>query len=148
MLSLSLLWLLAAIALVVVEGATFNLVTIWFAIGSAAALIVSLFTGSFQVQFLVFVAVSLVCLLAFRPLAAKLKRPPEATNGDRNLGRTATVLTPVTAETPGRVRLDGVDWNARAVGGAALQPGQLCRVVEIQSTLLFVEPQEPAVSRA
>lgn len=148
MLSLSLLWLLAAIALVVVEGLTFNLVTIWFAIGSAAALIVSLFTSSFQVQFLVFVAVSFVCLLAFRPLAAKLKSPPEATNGDRNLGRTATVLTPLSPDATGRVRLDGVDWNARTVGGATLQPGQACQVVDIQSTLLFVEPQEPAASRA
>lgn len=148
MLSLSLLWLLAAIALVVVEGLTFNLVTIWFAIGSAAALIVSLVTSSFQVQFLVFVAVSLVCLLAFRPLAARLKSPPEATNGDRNVGRTATVLTPLSPDATGRVRLDGVDWNARTVGGATLQPGQTCRVVDIQSTLLFVEPQEPAVVRA
>lgn len=148
MLSLSLLWLLAAIALVVVEGLTFNLVTIWFAIGSAAALIVSLFTSSFQVQFLVFVAVSLVCLLAFRPLAARLKSPPEATNGDRNVGRTATVLTPLSPDATGRVRLDGVDWNARTVGGATLQPGQTCRVVDIQSTLLFVEPQESAVVRA
>lgn len=143
---LSLAWLAAAIVLFVIEGLTFNLVTVWFAVGSAAALVVSLFAASFQFQFLIFVAVSLICLLAFRPLACKLKRPVAATNGDRNLGRTATVLTPVSPETPGRVRLDGVDWNARTVNGARLQPGQACRVVEIQSTLLFVEPQETAVS--
>lgn len=145
MFSLSLAWLVAAIALFVAEGLTFNLVTVWFALGSAAALVVSLFSGSFLFQFLVFVAVSLVCLLAFRPLACRLMRPSTPTNGDRNVGRTATVLTAVSPETPGRVRLDGVDWNARTVGGAILQPGQACRVVDIQSTLLFVEPQEAAV---
>ena len=42
---------------------------------------------------------------------------------------------------PGRVRLDGVDWNARcATPGDTLGPGALCRVTEIHSTLLIVEP--------
>ena len=45
------------------------------------------------------------------------------------------------AETTGRVRLDGVDWNARcATPGDTLAPGQSCRVAEIHSTLLIVEP--------
>ena len=75
------------------------------------------------------------------PLAAKLRLKHTATNGDRNLGREATVLTPVTAEEPGRVRLDGVDWNARCVTpGDILTPGDHCRVTEIHSTLLLVEP--------
>ena len=79
--------------------------------------------------------------MSFKPLAKKLRKAPTATNGDRNLGREATVLTPVTAEATGRVRLDGVDWNARcATPGDTLTPGSLCRVTEIHSTLLIVEP--------
>ena len=51
------------------------------------------------------------------------------------------MLTPVTAEVTGRVRLDGVDWNARCVTpGDILAPGESCRVTEIHSTLLIVEP--------
>ena len=123
-------WLIAAVGFLVLEGCTFNMTSIWFAIGAAAALISCLFT-----------VVSVLCLLAFRPLAAKLRKAPTATNGDRNLGREATVLTPVTAEEPGRVRLDGVDWNARCVTpGDILNPGDHCRVTEIHSTLLLVEP--------
>ena len=134
-------WLLAAIGFVVLEAMTLNLVSIWFAVGSAAALLSCLVTGSFRVQAVVFIAVSTLCLLAFRPLAAKLRKNHTATNGDRNLGREATVLTPVTAEEPGRVRLDGVDWNARCVTpGDILNPGDHCRVTEIHSTLLLVEP--------
>ena len=94
-----------------------------------------------QIDTVVFVAVSTLCLLALKPLCARLRRPPAATNGDRALGREATVLTPVSAETTGRVRLDGVDWNARcATPGDTLTPGQSCRVAEIHSTLLIVEP--------
>ena len=100
-----------------------------------------LLVQSFRVQAAVFIAVSALCLLAFKPLAKKLRKAPTATNGDRNLGREATVLTPVTAEATGRVRLDGVDWNARCVTpGDILAPGESCRVTEIHSTLLIVEP--------
>ena len=108
-------WLLCAIGFVVLEAMTWNLVSIWFAVGSAAALLSCLLVQSFRVQAAVFIAVSALCLLAFKPLAKKLRKAPTATNGDRNLGREATVLTPVTAEATGRVRLDGVDWNARCV---------------------------------
>ena len=97
--------------------------------------------ASFRVQAVVFIAVSILCLLALKPLCARLRKPPTATNGDRALGREAVVLTPVSAEAAGRVRLDGVDWNARcATPGDILSPGQACRVTEIHSTLLIVEP--------
>lgn len=134
-------WLIAAVGFVVLEAMTFGLVSVWFAIGAAAALISCIFVDSFRVQAVIFVAVSALCLLALRPLTAKLRKRPVATNGDRNLGRTAKVLSTVTAECTGRVRLDGVDWNARcATPGDSLAPGELCRVTELHSTLLIVEP--------
>ena len=134
-------WLAAAVFFLVVEAFTVSMTSVWFAIGAAAALLTCLFTGSLRAQALVFIVVSILCLLAFRPLAAKLRQKITPTNGDRNLGREATVLTTVTAEVPGRVRLDGVDWNARCVTpGDRLEPGERCRITEIHSTLLLVEP--------
>ena len=134
-------WLIAAIGFLVLEGMTFSMVSIWFAAGSAAALLSCLFWPSFRVQAVVFIVVSILCLAAFKPLADKLRRKHTPTNGDRSLGREAKVLTPVSAGKTGRVRLDGVDWNARcATPGDILAPGQSCRVAEIHSTLLIVEP--------
>ena len=117
-------WLLAAIGFVVLEAMTLNLVSIWFAVGSAAALLSCLVTGSFRVQAVVFIAVSTLCLLALKPLCSRLRKPPTATNGDRALGREAVALTSVSAEATGHT----------------LAPGQSCRVAEIHSTLLIVEP--------
>ena len=135
------LWLAAAVGFLALEASTFNMTSIWFAIGSAAALLCCVFTGSFRVQAVVFIAVSTLCLLALKPLCSRLRKPPTATNGDRALGREAVALTSVSAEATGRVRLDGVDWNARcATPGDTLAPGQSCRVAEIHSTLLIVEP--------
>ena len=134
-------WLAAAVFFLVVEAFTVSMTSVWFAIGAAAALLTCLNTGSLRAQALVFIVVSALCLWAFRPLAAKLHRKATPTNADRNLGREATVLTPVTAEVPGRVRLDGVDWSARCVTpGDRLEPGERCRITEIHSTLLLVEP--------
>ena len=124
------LWLAAVVGFLLLEASTFSMTSVWFAVGAAAALLTC-----------VFIVVSALCLLMFRPLAAKLRQKNVPTNGDRNLGREATVLTTVTADLPGRVRLDGVDWNARcATPGDTLTPGQRCRVTELHSTLLIVEP--------
>ena len=134
-------WLIAAVGFLVLEGMTFSMVSVWFAAGSAAALLSCLFHPPFKVQAVVFMVVSVLCLAAFKPLTQRLRQKPTPTNGDRSLGREAKVLTPVSAEETGRVRLDGVDWNARcATPGDTLAPGQGCRVTEIHSTLLIVEP--------
>ena len=61
-------WLLAAVGFLALEGMTFSMVSVWFAAGSAAALLCCLFTHSFRVQAVVFIAVSAVCLLAFKLL--------------------------------------------------------------------------------
>ena len=82
-------WLLAAVGFLALEGMTFSMVSVWFAAGSAAALLCCLFTHSFRVQAVVFIAVSAVCLLAFKPLAKRLHKQPPPPNRDPPLGREA-----------------------------------------------------------
>ena len=65
------LWLAAVVGFLLLEASTFSMTSVWFAVGAAAALLTCLFTGSFRVQALVFIVVSALCLLMFRPLAAK-----------------------------------------------------------------------------
>ncbi len=47
-------WLLAAVGFLALEGMTFSMVSVWFAAGSAAALLCCLFTHKFLVQAEVF----------------------------------------------------------------------------------------------
>ena len=65
------LWLAAVVGFLLLEASTFSMTSVWFAVGAAVALLTCLFTGSFRVQALVFIVVSALCLLMFRPLAAK-----------------------------------------------------------------------------
>lgn len=138
----SVFWLAALIVFLILEGVTVSLVSIWFAVGAVAAMLLSLFNHTFWVQALVFALVSAAALACLRPLTAKLRRRATVpTNGDRNIGRVATVLEPIAPGRTGRVRLDGVDWAARGRDGVTLEAGARCRVFDIQSTVLIVEPQ-------
>ena len=87
------LWLVAIVLLIVLEAVTYQLVAIWFALGAAAALIASLLDASGTVQIVVFVAVSVISLIASRPLAEKIQAAPkEKTNAHRIVGQNARVI--------------------------------------------------------
>ncbi|MEG1407905.1 MAG: NfeD family protein, partial [Ruthenibacterium sp.] len=95
----SLVWILLVIGFIVLEAATVALVSIWFVIGAAAALIATIFTDSIAIQISVFVLVSALALLLTRPfLKKKLDVKATPTNTERNIGRTATVIIAVSPE--------------------------------------------------
>ena len=133
-------WLGLALLFGILELSTTALVSVWLMVGALAALISSIFIHSLPVQALVFALVSILALAATRPLVRRLqaRHRPAATGADRNIGRTATVLEPIDPQKPGRVRLDGVNWNA--VSETRLPANALCTVQAVQGTTLTVAP--------
>ncbi len=132
-------WLLMVVVFVVLELATTALVSVWFVAGSVVALLVSLITGIWWPQWLAFALVSVISQQLAKPLVARLRaRRAPALNADRNVGRVATVLTPVGPGRQGRARLDGVDWNALCA--SPLEAGDSCLVLQVESTALVVAP--------
>ena len=134
-------WLTATIVLLVIEGCTWNMTTIWLAVGAIGALITSQLNPSYTVQTAVFVTVGLLTVILTRPLVRKWKDLDHtATNGDRNLGRVCEVVDTISITKPGRIHLDGVDWTARVNTDVVLKPESLCRIIAIESTVMIVEP--------
>ncbi len=134
----SIIWLILLVVFIVVEAGTFGFVSIWFAIGSLAALITSFFVSSSVVQTIVFFVVSFVLLIATFPLAKKIrKRKQTPTNADRNIGRQGTVIKNITPSVPGRIKIDGVDWTAYS--SETLSEGDLCIIEEIEGTSVKVK---------
>ena len=100
-------------------------------------MLVSVFTDSWLLQAFVFLAVSALVLLAFRPYALRQRKSGGVqTNFETNIGKIATVLTPLEPGQVGRVRLEGVDWNA--VSNTRLEVNAPCRVTDLQGTTLTV----------
>lgn len=141
---LTLLWAAALIVFLVIEAATANLVTIWFAVGALAALLVSLIFPSFLLQALVFAAVSVLALVITRPLLVRFRnrKTANALGLERNIGHRAVVCVPIRPGKAGRVTLEGVDWQA--VCDTPLEAGDPCIVQKVNCTTLEVIPVKTA----
>ncbi|MDL2252515.1 NfeD family protein [Ruminococcaceae bacterium OttesenSCG-928-I18] len=134
------IWLVLIVLFVVFEGLSSVLVSIWFCAGSIVALIVSLFLPeAYLIQFLAFAVVSILSMIALRPLAKKwvdTRRVP--TNADANIGKIGQVITEIQPGRFGRVRLEGLDWTAQA--DVVLPVGSWCKVVSLDGVKLVVVP--------
>ena len=134
-------WLGAIVFFGVVEGVTAGLVSIWFVLGAAAALIAALLNAALAAQFAVFLIVSALALVATRPLVKKLRAgKPVPTNLDRVIGAAGRVTETVdNSIASGAVYVDGKTWTARSADGSILPKGQMVRIVKMEGVKLFVE---------
>ena len=135
------LWLAAAVGFLALEASTFNMTSIWFAIGSAAALLCCVFTGSFRVQAVVFLAVSLAALLAAKKLLkSRFNRARQPTNADRILGETVIVTEEINNEKPsGQIRAGSIFWTARSIDGTVIPKDAEVTVKYIDGVKAMVE---------
>lgn len=143
------LWLIAAIVLIIVELLTLAAAAFCLAVGCLAAIIPALFGASLSLQ-IIFAIVGIVVSFIFlvpviRRLYACHPKHEAATNMDAMIGRTGVVTEVVTESTDdnGRVKIDGVSWQAYTRPGfAPLMPGTRVVIKEFDSIVLRVEPKE------
>ncbi|MGN0573875.1 MAG: NfeD family protein [Acutalibacteraceae bacterium] len=136
-------WIVLLVVLVIVEAATAQLVTIWFAAGAAAALIAERCHAPEWLQWIIFVAVSVIALIATRPLVRKVtKNKRQPTNADRCIGQTAVVLEEINnIEGKGQVQVNGIPWTARSLDGTVFKKDELVTVERIDGVKLIVKAQ-------
>lgn len=134
-------WIVALIAFVVIEALTAQLLTIWFAVGSVAALIAEMLGAEVWLQWTVFVAVSAVVLISTRPFVKKLtKQKSQPTNADRCIGEIAVVTEKIdNIAGKGAVKVNGIEWSARTKSGETVESGNTVKVIKIDGVKLIVE---------
>lgn len=133
------LWLILTVVFIIAEAVTFQLVSIWFAIGSIAALITQLAGGDLLLQTIIFVAVTVICLAATRPLVRKIRAKAVSTNVDRVIGQRAIVTEKIdNIENVGQVKVNGMVWSARSSGSAVISKDALVKVEKIEGVKLLV----------
>lgn len=134
------LWLGVALVMAIVEALTTSLLTVWFVIGAIAAFIATLVNTPLWLQLIIFLVVSLIALVAFRPLAIKTRTSKKAEEPSM-LGTEALVSEPISADgMAGRVRTpDGITWAAKSADGTAIPLGTPVIVVAQESVRLTVE---------
>ena len=141
----TLIWLVLVIVFIVVEAACpFHLVSIWFAVGSLVALVVSLLQGPLWLQITLFLIVSAALLAALWPLTKKYLKPKlTATNVDSVIGSTGSVTAAIdNVAAVGQVKRGAMEWTARSTTGESIPTGTLIRVDRIEGVKVFVSPAE------
>ena len=140
-------WLAAMIVFILTEAATVTLVSIWFAAGALAAIVVALLGGGVGLQVTVFLAVAIILLASLRGVVRKHFTPRLIrTNVDSVVGSIGIVTTPVNnVAALGRVTIGGMEWTARSTTGSPLPEGAQVRVDRIEGVKVFVSlAEEPA----
>jgi membrane protein implicated in regulation of membrane protease activity len=136
------LWLIAAVVLAAAEVANLSFFLFPFAIGAAAAALVSLVGAGTPIAVVVFAVFTAVSFGIVRPIARRhIRTPPQIRTGTAALvGRTAIVLERIANdEGVGCVRLDGEVWTARSYDeDQTFEPGTRVHVMEIRGATALV----------
>ena len=135
------IWVVALILFAAVEAVTVQLVSVWFAAGALAALIADLLGAGVTVQFVVFLAVSIICFIVTRPLVKKFSTSKiQSTNADRCIGETAVVVEEIdNVNAKGQVKVNGNIWTARSETDEVITEGEKVTVLKIEGVKLIVK---------
>ena len=134
------LWALLAVGFLVLEACTVAMVSLWFAIGAAAALVLSLLGAAFWIQAVAFLAVSGVLLALLRPMMRKYVKITR-TNVDSVPGMEGLVTEDIdNVAYQGQVKLGAMTWSARSSSGAPISTGTKVRVDRVEGVKVFVSP--------
>jgi len=144
-LSMTVIWLVILVVLVVIELLTMGLTTIWFAGGALVATVVSLFGVPLALQIILFLVVSALLLYFTRPIAVKyFNKDRVRTNAESLVGRQAIVISEIdNLQGVGQVNVGGMEWSARTrVDGVRLPVGTVATILAINGVKLIVEERK------
>lgn len=137
--SMTILWTIIIVLSVIVEAATVNLVSIWFAVGSALAIIADQFGFGVMAQFMIFVVSSAAIIAATRPLSKKyLRGRITKTNLDRIIGKHCLITETITPDQKGEAKINGSLWSATSLNNVVIEAGEYGEVVSIEGAHVVV----------
>ena len=135
-------WLVLIVVFLAVEAFVPGLVSIWFALGSLAALVAAMVGAPLWLQIVWFLVLSVAALALTRPLAKKyINSKVQPTNADMVIGRECVVTEDIdNLKGSGTVSCDGQLWTARMLrDGSTAKAGEAVKAVKIQGVKLIVE---------
>ncbi|HAS72594.1 MAG TPA: NfeD family protein [Clostridiales bacterium UBA8960] len=138
--TLSIIWAVLIVLFTIVEALTLGLTSIWFAVGSLAALIASALGLNIVIQILSFIIVSAILIIYTRPVAKKvLKIGQNKTNVDALIGRKGYVIKAIQPREIGQVKLGGQVWTAKGEDHVTYEVDEEVEVLAIEGVKLIIK---------
>ncbi|MCH5272990.1 MAG: NfeD family protein [Lachnospiraceae bacterium] len=134
-------WLILLAVFLVIEAATLDLLTIWFAGGALVTFFVALATDNLVIQMVVFFAISLILLFFTRPMAVRYYNGKRTkTNVEKLVGEQCKVTEAIdNFNEKGTVLLNGLEWTARSKDGSPIAEGARVQVCAVNGVKVIVE---------
>lgn len=109
-------WTIVIAVSLILEFLTWQMVSIWLAVGGVVGLVLSAIGGiSVEVQIIVVVVVAMLAIIFLRKFTLKfLTNKTEGAKAEVLIGKTGKVMQPIDKETSGTVKINGVFWTACA----------------------------------
>ena len=143
--NLIIFWAALLVILIVIEIVTVNLVSIWFALGAAGALISAAVAPTMSLlwlQILIFLLISGVTVIFTRPFVKRYATVKEtATNADRVLEMVGVVRESIcNIDGKGSVYVGGKLWTARSADDIQIEKDTQVDILRIEGVKLIVKP--------
>ena len=137
-----LVWLIFAVAALIIEASTEAIVSIWFCVGALISFAISFIPGvPYWGEIIIFVGVSLISFFLMRPFIKKWTAKKEKTRGyiDNLVGTKGIVLTKVDSLQSGEIEVNGMTWTASTLTNETFEEGEVARVVSVAGNKLFID---------
>lgn len=136
----AIVWAVLIVVFLALEAATYQMISTWFAVGSAVAAVLAVMEINITWQIVVFIIVSAICFGTLRPISLKfLKGLDSKTNADSLVGEVMLVTEEIdNIRSTGGGKLRGVEWSIRSVDGETIPAGEKVKVCKIEGVKLIV----------
>lgn len=133
-------YLMLFVVLLVIEGLTVNLVSIWLSLSALITSIVAYFMPNKTfLQLSIFILVSIALIVLTNPFVKKMKKEKVSTNADRLLDEVGIVEEEINnLDFSGCVKVKGQCWSAKSVDGKKIEKKKKVKIHEIDGVKLMV----------
>jgi membrane protein implicated in regulation of membrane protease activity len=142
-------WLILAAILIIGEIFTSGFFLLWFGIAAGASAATAFLGGGLALQWIVFIALSLILWAGSRRFANRLLRNVEndSVGANRFRGLKGIVIEEINnSEASGLVRVEREEWRAESIEDVIIPKGARVEVVDVSGTRLLVRAlvEQPA----
>lgn len=135
----AIIWGAIFLTCIIIEINTTDLTCIWFCISSLVSLFLAIFKANIYVQLIVFAVLTIILIIATRPLVKKLaQRETIHTNADKVLDMVGTVTKVIPAGEIGEVKVNSELWRAISIETEDIEIGEKVIIKSITGNKLLV----------
>jgi len=137
------IWLIVVALALIIEFITLSLTSIWFAVAGLISLILSAFDWniSWEIQLVIFIILSTLLIVFVRKIAKKFlfKGSDEKTNADLFVGEKYKLITQITEDELGSVKINGVVWSAKSENSEPIEKNSEVIITKVEGNKVIVK---------